>query len=325
MKHYKTILLACIILIIFLLLHFCNREKPEFEPTTETKDTSKITHTTMFVNGTSRINYDTTKILTYDYDTYINTCSICQKNINDSGWKSILIEESSGFFSRIRINNNKKISELDMVVHSIPGKFGTYFDMDDICMFADRLKEYIDVNTIIYLNGCNTGVRNRDYATCIGMSSAQRLANLTGCTVYGSKGYLKGSYAENNESCTSHFGSYSVGGSNGSGRGVWEICNPSGDHCTCTYSILTGTPLYARLMNLSKNKMNLKSNYNYPIRPFPDFKFIINGKKGFKPVIYYVYVLEELLYDQKTKSIYPFKSDDFHSLVDSLFVYAEME
>ena len=329
MNRNRVIRNICIaIIIIVLLLLSIKKCKHDPEPDPTPKPPVEIIPNFPVSSGSVGVG-NSTKILTYDTDTYIDTCNSCQRKIRDSGWNAIRIEQATGLFSRIRINNNNKISELDMVVHSIPGKFGNYFNMNSICVFADSLKEIINPKTVIYLNGCNTGVETFFYDRCLGISSAQRLANLTGCTVYGSKGYLEGSYAENSEVCSRCIGNECPGEINASGHSVWRICQPSNDNCTCLgYIVDRSSTVTTNFIQMKQNKSNLIKSYAYPIRPFPDFQlqFFEERKGQIVPVRYYVYVLERLICDQKYNSIYSFTNNELHLLLDSLSFYSkEME
>jgi RHS repeat-associated protein len=74
----------------------------------------------------------------------------------------------------------------------------------------------------IYLAGCNTGLGDM----------AQRLSTATGCTVYGSRGYLSGTHSEGNENCSKecdyeghHYDAY-PGSIDGRGADCWKSFAP---------------------------------------------------------------------------------------------------
>jgi len=262
-----------------------------------------------------------TKILTYDKDTHFNTCDRCINDIKCKGWKPIFIDETANFFTRINQNNNQKISELVIVVHSIPGKFGNYFDLTDISEFAKKLEPFIDSNTIIYLNGCNTGIKSYAYNNCLGISNAQRLSNLTKCKVLGSRGFLHGSFAEGNEHCYQCDGSYCVGFTD-SFSNVWTTCLPSTDNCSFQYAVQASSTLYVRLLSMKENnRENLITSFEHPVRPFPDFQLRLKLNK--LKYTYDVYLIEGLVYDNSNKQLYSYSKDELKVFVDSLSFFTK--
>jgi hypothetical protein len=78
-------------------------------------------------------------------------------------------------------------------------------------------------NTAIYLDACNTGLRS-----AYGGPIAQEVANGAGCTVYGTKGYMTGTFAEGNERCYASPNGLPPypGGQDATGRNVWISFHP---------------------------------------------------------------------------------------------------
>lgn len=108
---------------------------------------------------------------------------------------------------------------LDFVCHGSPAQF-SYTDLLTVDSFSNNLAQIQGVSsaTSIILDGCNTGL-----ATDFGESIAQRLADATGCNVFGAKGYMRGTFAEGNEQCTASEPDLAAypGAVNAFGRDVW--------------------------------------------------------------------------------------------------------
>ncbi len=314
MKRNSIIRYVCIVVIIIVLLSLLivKCKHPKEEPIPTTIDTAFV--------SISKTNDETvknsTKILVYHKNTHLDTCGFCIKFVEKKGWKPILIERTSEFFTRITPINNQKISELVIVIHSIPGRLGNYFDLTDITDFARKLKPLIDSNTIIYLNGCNTGIKSYDYSDCYGISNSQRLANLTQCTVFGSKGFLTGSFPESNEQCYDCDGTYCTGIRDSFSR-VWKRCTTSVDNCAFKSFVKSGSSLYANLLNMkTNNNKNLLSSYNHHTRPFPDFQLQLKFEEKINK--YDFYLLEGLLYDNRNELLYSYTKNEFKMFLDSI-------
>ena len=80
-------------------------------------------------------------------------------------------------------------------------------------------------NTAVYLDACNTGL-----TSSFGGPIAQEVANGARCTVYGTKGYMTGTYAEENERCYASVDGHAPypGGQDATGRKVWIAFHPIG-------------------------------------------------------------------------------------------------
>jgi hypothetical protein len=115
------------------------------------------------------------------------------------------------------------IETLDLDGHGSPQSFSG-MGPSDIEAFGRSLRTVtgFSANSIIYLDGCNTGLTD---AVCI----SQVLADAVGCSVYGSKGYLTGTYAEGTAHCypTLDGGAPYPGSVEAQGDAVWNRLAPA--------------------------------------------------------------------------------------------------
>jgi hypothetical protein len=125
------------------------------------------------------------------------------------------------------------ITILDFSCHGSPGSFD-HTSSSTAPQFGRSLAQLLGfgAGTPIYLSACNTGLTSRFRTVPI----AQTLADGTRCTVYGTKGYMTGTYAEGNEQC---YAGPDVpppegplepypGAQTASGRDVWVPFHPPG-------------------------------------------------------------------------------------------------
>jgi hypothetical protein len=125
-----------------------------------------------------------------------------------------------------RAGRGMHLVALDFDCHGSPTEFG-YTVLNSALRFGRSLSESTGFsgNTVIYLSACNTGLTS-DYGGPI----SQLVADGAGCTVYGTKGYMTGTYAEGNEQ------SYATlpqlppypGAQDATGRDVWVPFHPRG-------------------------------------------------------------------------------------------------
>lgn len=119
----------------------------------------------------------------------------------------------------------KSLDVLDFDCHGSPTSFDHTYQAS-LPGFARGLSQLpgFSSNTVIYLDACNTGLTSE-----FGGPIAQEMANAAGCTVYGSKGYLRGTFAEGNEICYASLGSgvgAYPGSRDASARNVWIAFSP---------------------------------------------------------------------------------------------------
>jgi len=114
---------------------------------------------------------------------------------------------------------------LDFDCHGAPTVFD-HTSLASVAQFAQALSQStgFSANTAIYLDACNTGLTS-DFGGPI----AQSLANAAGCSVYGTKGYMTGTFAENNEQCYASVSGLPPypGAQDAAGRNVWITFQPT--------------------------------------------------------------------------------------------------
>lgn len=255
------------------------------------------------------------KVLTYDASiAEIDTCATCKNDLIDSGWVLVRIDNRKHFFKSIKksIGEKNKISILEIVAHSGPGVMGDYFNLNNICEFGKRLNKFIDSNTVIYLSGCNTAIKTDGFIDCLNMSTTERLANITNCKeVFGSLGYLSGTYAQKNEKCCS-CSSCVCDGINAINNEAWQSSKKSIDDCKCSYIIHYDNlksfnfDIYKELLS-EVNKINTPE---FELRPLADFSIKISNSEKLD-----VYLLENIIYNRKTQKLYKFNKDEFLSKI----------
>lgn len=123
-----------------------------------------------------------------------------------------------------RVGAGAPLEVLDLDCHGNP----TVFDHTDISTafwFGRTLSQStgFSANTAIYLDACNTGL-----TSAFGGPIAQRVADGAGCRVYGTKGYMTGTFAENNEQCFASAAGLPPypGAQDATGRNVWIVFHP---------------------------------------------------------------------------------------------------
>lgn len=280
----------------------------------DTNNTNKTRQTIAIETDANKPSKNITKIVTYDKSTSLDTCISCQETIKQNGWKLIKINEGEDFFDAITLQDNLKISKLVMVSHSIRGKFNTYFNLSDICTFAAKLKPLMDSSSCVYLNGCNTAIESTAYNEyCFFSSTAQRLSNLLGenIEVYGSKGYLSGTYAEGNTRTTSCNNGAECYGVEATGDDVWHRCISTTDNCRCIR--VANKNLTDRLSKMIKDNQFTNATIDKIIRPFADFK--LYAKINQSEVIFDVYLLENIIYNTNAKSSYSNNEKEFSEFI----------
>jgi hypothetical protein len=97
-------------------------------------------------------------------------------------------------------NLRDDIGIIDCVCHATPDRFdsSTNGSAKRFGASLSELNGFKPTSTTIYLDGCNTA---RSYVGSSEAPIAQMVANGAGCTVYGSKGYIKGTKVQKNERC----------------------------------------------------------------------------------------------------------------------------
>lgn len=116
---------------------------------------------------------------------------------------------------------------LDFNCHGSPVSFdGTYLNsVRDWGKILSQLPGF-SRNTVVYLDACNTGLQPAVNTT--GPIIAQELATAAGCIVFGSQGYVTGTFAEGTARCTAALGAARPfpGGRDAEGAGVWKAFQP---------------------------------------------------------------------------------------------------
>lgn len=153
--------------------------------------------------------------------------------------------------AKVRAAGNP-VEVLDIVCHGAPTIFD-HTDMSTVNLFGSELSKLpgFSSDSVIYLDACNTGL-----TSTFGGPIAQSLANAAGCTVYGTKGYMTGTFAEATERCfrsTSGLPPY-PGGTNAVGRNVWIPFHP-------VAPLAAGLPKI-NIMSLSINLDSLRPESN---------------------------------------------------------------
>ncbi len=208
----------------------------------------------------------------------------------------------------------RQIFLYDLVAHADPLRFNSMA----LSIFINKIKTKctLDTNTVLYLNGCNTGVPQYTYNNDQ-RSAAEIIANSIGCIVYGSKGYLKGTFAQQNEQCykSNNEGTDAYPDSeNASGKNVWKRFEPKPSHLKKrqmpnintgfkdTYVFTTNNKTATNLDTLilktiSGKKINSKID-SIQFNMFPDVVFILNKKT------YAVFNSFRYIIDQENKNVY---------------------
>lgn len=134
-----------------------------------------------------------------------------------------------------RVARGPTIRLLDFVCHGAPEKFDHTASYDAV-QFGTDLSQVAGFNSTseVYLDACNTALTS----IFVNEPIAQKLADGTRCTVYGTTGYMTGTYAQGNEQC---FAGPDVpsgplppypGAQSAVGRDVWIAFRPRLRHAT---------------------------------------------------------------------------------------------
>jgi hypothetical protein len=150
------------------------------------------------------------------------------------GWVFTAYNDQSDHVAQIRqAAGGTPIDVLDFDCHGGPGEFDATFSGTAL-QFGKSLAQIpgFTTSTSIFLDACNTGLTS-SFAS---VSIAQILADGSRCTVYGTKGYMTGTYAEGTEQCyagpnlsppNGPLPAY-LGAQTASGRNVWIPYQPRG-------------------------------------------------------------------------------------------------
>lgn len=147
--------------------------------------------------------------------------------VNLHGWIYTGYNNQPDHIAQIRsLGAGGPLEVLEFDCHGNPIVFNhTYFS--SAYAFARTLSQLtgFSENTLIFLSACNTGLKSS-----FGSSIAQRVADGANCTVYGTKGYMSGTYAENNEHCFVSIDDLPPypEAQNESGRNAWIAFHPTG-------------------------------------------------------------------------------------------------
>jgi hypothetical protein len=136
-----------------------------------------------------------------------------------NGWIYVGYSDQGDHIAQIQKVNGGQLEIVDCDCHGNP----TIFDHTPINgaqMWGQMLSQLtgFSANTVIYLDACNTGL-----TSVYGGPIAQTVANGARCTVYGTKGYMTGTYAEGNEKCYASAAGLPPypGAKDADGRNVW--------------------------------------------------------------------------------------------------------
>jgi hypothetical protein len=142
-----------------------------------------------------------------------------------NGWVYTGYNNESDHIAQIRrAGGGSNLETLDFDCHGNPTVFDhTYLASARAFGLNLSRSSGFSPNTAVYLDACNTGL-----TSSFGGPIAQEVANGARCTVYGTKGYMTGTFAENNEQCyatTNGLPAY-PGSQDASGRNVWIAFPP---------------------------------------------------------------------------------------------------
>ncbi len=142
------------------------------------------------------------------------------------GWTYTGYNNESDHIAQIRrAGAGQGLQILDFDCHGNPTVFN-HTNINTAAQFGRTLAQSpgFSPNTAIYLDACNTGL-----TSSYGGPIAQQVANGARCTVYGTKGYMTGTYAEGNERCYASSQGLPAypGGQDATGRNVWIVFRPA--------------------------------------------------------------------------------------------------
>lgn len=132
-----------------------------------------------------------------------------------------------------RASGGAAIQALDFSCHANPSVFDHTFSSTAL-QFGRSLAGLpgFSSSSAVYISGCNTG----NTSNFVSVAIAQTVADGARCAVYGTKGYMVGTYAEGNEGCwrgddvpppTGPLPVY-PGAETATGRNVWRAFRPRG-------------------------------------------------------------------------------------------------
>jgi hypothetical protein len=147
------------------------------------------------------------------------------------GWTYTGYNNESDHLAQIkRVAAGQPMEVLDFDCHGSPSQFDHTYSATAL-QFGKSVAGIpgFSGNTAIYLDACNTGLTSNFASVAI----AQTVADGAGCTVFGTKGYMTGTFAENNERCfrgpnlNPPLPAY-PGAQDAQGRNVWIAFRPRG-------------------------------------------------------------------------------------------------
>src|SRR4051795_281937 len=142
-----------------------------------------------------------------------------------AGWIYVAYNKESDHTSQIsRAGAGNPLDILDFDCHGSPTRFNDT-DLSSLPVLAQALRSVpgFSSDTQIYLDACNTGLTSE-----FGGPIAQALAEEAGCTVFGTRGYMRGTFAERSEECFASANGLPPypGASDATGRKVWIRFGP---------------------------------------------------------------------------------------------------
>jgi hypothetical protein len=115
------------------------------------------------------------------------------------GWIYTGYDNESDHIAQIRrVGAGQPLAILDFDCHGNPAVFDDT-NINTALQFGRTLAQspgFSAADTAVYLDACNTGL-----TSSFGGPIAQTVADGAGCAVYGTKGYMNGTYAEEDEHC----------------------------------------------------------------------------------------------------------------------------
>lgn len=152
------------------------------------------------------------------------------------GWTYVGYNNDGDHVMQIgRAGAGRPLEVLDLDCHGSPTTFD-HTDLPFAGAFGQALSKLngFSPNTPVYLDACNTGL-----TSFRGGPIAQEVANGAGCTVYGTKGFMYGTYAENTERCLASVNGFSYpGAQDATGRDVWIAFHPQARSTPGTEEVL---------------------------------------------------------------------------------------
>ena len=155
------------------------------------------------------------------------------------GWLVLIYSTATGLIRQLKskVPGQQQLDELEIVSEGSPVnldalQFEAEPDYMTVATFGAKLANLASVHsqTVVYLSGCNTGLRGgaADLHRCI----AQSLATASGTRVRGTAGYISGIHAAGNEQCAREVVDGAVyfpplpGSRNAQGAQCWNTFRP---------------------------------------------------------------------------------------------------